>query len=136
MVDNTKSGLGTVSIRILLGVSRIIDTTKIDELFEREFRGIAQTPRSLQQRFRCSRYSSLTKRNVAGRNFIADRALSEKRFGMTTNPSWSVKGIEPSARAAAKAAAKREGLTLGAWLSRAIARSEAAYLEILEERRP
>jgi localization factor PodJL len=43
---------------------------------------------------------------------------------MTTNPSWSVKGIEPEARAAAKAAAKREGLTLGAWLSRAIARSD------------
>ncbi len=42
---------------------------------------------------------------------------------MTSSSSWSVKGIEPSARAAAKAAAKRDGLTLGVWLSRAIATS-------------
>jgi localization factor PodJL len=39
--------------------------------------------------------------------------------------SWNVKGIEPSARAAAKAAAKRERVTLGVWLGRTILKIEA-----------
>ena len=33
---------------------------------------------------------------------------------------WSVKGIEPEAREAAKQAARRAGMTLGAWLNQAI----------------
>jgi len=33
---------------------------------------------------------------------------------------WSLKGISRAARAAAKAAAKREGVPLGIWLSRMI----------------
>ena len=33
---------------------------------------------------------------------------------------WSVKGVEPEAREAAKIAARRANLTLGAWLSRCI----------------
>ncbi|MFO1189419.1 MAG: hypothetical protein U1E97_07495 [Alphaproteobacteria bacterium] len=44
---------------------------------------------------------------------------------MADNRPWSVKGIEPETRRAAKIAARREGLTLGAWLSRTI-RSQAA----------
>ena len=33
---------------------------------------------------------------------------------------WSIKGVTADARARAKAAAKRDGLTMGAWLSQAI----------------
>ena len=33
---------------------------------------------------------------------------------------WSVKGIDPRARALAKSAARREGMTLGEWLNRVI----------------
>lgn len=33
---------------------------------------------------------------------------------------WSVKGVEPDAREAAKAAARRDGVTLGVWLNRTI----------------
>ncbi|MFT6541880.1 MAG: localization factor PodJL, partial [Maricaulis maris] len=35
------------------------------------------------------------------------------------NP-WSVKGIDPRARARAKTAARKEGMTLGEWLNRVI----------------
>ena len=43
---------------------------------------------------------------------------------------WSIKGIGPEAREAAKAAAKREGMTLGAWLSeRVIAQAEEGGAE-------
>jgi len=37
---------------------------------------------------------------------------------MAGNGPWSVKGIDPKARAAAKQAAQRQGLTVGEWLSR------------------
>ena len=33
---------------------------------------------------------------------------------------WSVKGVEPEAREAAKIAARRAGLTIGAWLNQMI----------------
>ncbi|MEL6977995.1 MAG: hypothetical protein AAGM38_04870 [Pseudomonadota bacterium] len=39
---------------------------------------------------------------------------------MPTPAPWSIKGIPPEARAAAKEAARREGVTLGAWLVRKI----------------
>lgn len=39
---------------------------------------------------------------------------------MTSNAPWSVKGIEPNAREAAKDQARRAGLTLGEWLTRRI----------------
>jgi len=39
---------------------------------------------------------------------------------MTSGPPWSVKGIDPRARAAAKSAARKHGLTLGEWLNRVI----------------
>lgn len=39
---------------------------------------------------------------------------------MTSGTPWSVKGIDPRARAIAKTAARREGLTLGEWLNRVI----------------
>jgi hypothetical protein len=45
------------------------------------------------------------------------------------NLPWSIKGVGAEARAAAKEAARRAGLPLGAWLARAIrevAREEAA----------
>ncbi len=38
---------------------------------------------------------------------------------------WSVKGVEPEAREAAKRAARGSGMTLGAWLSRKIREAEA-----------
>ena len=39
---------------------------------------------------------------------------------MKTATPWSIKGIDPEARAAAKEAAKREGMTLGAWITQKI----------------
>ena len=39
---------------------------------------------------------------------------------------WSIKGVTADARARAKAAAKRDGLTMGAWLSQAIEGSDGA----------
>ena len=39
---------------------------------------------------------------------------------MPTGAPWSVKGIDPRARAIAKTAARKEGLTLGEWLNRVI----------------
>lgn len=39
---------------------------------------------------------------------------------MPSGAPWSVKGIDPRARAIAKTAARREGLTLGEWLNRVI----------------
>jgi localization factor PodJL len=39
---------------------------------------------------------------------------------MKTGTPWSVKGIEPEAREAAKDAARRSGLTLGEWLNSTI----------------
>jgi len=44
---------------------------------------------------------------------------------MADNRPWSVKGIDPETRATAKAAARRAGLTLGAWLGRTV-RAQAA----------
>jgi len=39
---------------------------------------------------------------------------------MPSGAPWSVKGIDPRARAIAKTAARREGMTLGDWLNRVI----------------
>jgi len=39
---------------------------------------------------------------------------------MSSSGPWSVKGIDPRARARAKTAARREGLTLGEWINRVI----------------
>ncbi len=40
---------------------------------------------------------------------------------------WSVKGIDPKARAAAKQAAQRQGVTLGEWLSNKMLEAEADF---------
>ncbi|MCE2509774.1 MAG: hypothetical protein J4G10_02165 [Alphaproteobacteria bacterium] len=39
---------------------------------------------------------------------------------MTSQSPWSIKGIEPEAREAAKMAARKAGMTLGGWLTRTI----------------
>ena len=39
---------------------------------------------------------------------------------MSAGGPWSVKGIDPRARARAKTAARKEGVTLGEWLNRVI----------------
>lgn len=39
---------------------------------------------------------------------------------MTSKSPWSVKGVEPEAREAAKIAARRAGMTVGEWLSHTI----------------
>jgi len=44
---------------------------------------------------------------------------------MGSQAPWSVKGIEPQTRVAAKAAAQQAGLTVGAWLSRVIMDSDS-----------
>lgn len=44
------------------------------------------------------------------------------------NLPWSVKGVEPEAREAAKLAARRAGMTLGAWLNRVIRTGAAEEL--------
>src|ERR1043166_3078501 len=48
---------------------------------------------------------------------------------------WSVKGIDPRARDAAREAARRQGLTIGEWLNQAIMANEAA-LEDARSREP
>lgn len=45
---------------------------------------------------------------------------------MTAGPPWSVKGIDPKAREAAKDLARRSGMTLGEWLNQVILDDEAA----------
>lgn len=47
---------------------------------------------------------------------------------MATSLPWSVKGVDPRTRDAAKAAARRAGMTLGEWLDNKI-REEAAEME-------
>lgn len=48
---------------------------------------------------------------------------------MANSPSpWSVKGVEPEAREAAKIAARKAGLTVGAWLSQMIRQSASEQL--------
>jgi len=44
---------------------------------------------------------------------------------MATGP-WSVKGIDPRAREAAKASAQREGMTLGEWMNQRLLNSTAS----------
>jgi localization factor PodJL len=39
---------------------------------------------------------------------------------MATNSPWSVKGVDPEAREAAKIAARKQGVNVGRWLSQAI----------------
>ena len=45
---------------------------------------------------------------------------------MTSGPPWSVKGIDPKAREAAKDLARRSGMTLGEWLNQVILEDTAA----------
>lgn len=46
----------------------------------------------------------------------------KQKSGKTRNlsDSWTVRGVSPETRTAAKQAARRSGLTLGAWLDREI----------------
>lgn len=48
---------------------------------------------------------------------------------MKSNSPWSVKGIDPEAREAAKMAARRAGVPLGVWLSNVIRKSAAEQLK-------
>ena len=48
---------------------------------------------------------------------------------------WSVKGIEPDLREAAKSAAKRSGMTLGEWLNAAIVEFRNAHFRIARQAR-
>lgn len=52
---------------------------------------------------------------------------------MATNSPWSVKGVDPEAREAAKIAARKQGVNVGRWLSNAIL---AAASEELRTKRP
>jgi hypothetical protein len=52
---------------------------------------------------------------------------------MATNSPWSVKGVDPEAREAAKIAARKQGVNVGRWLSNAIL---AAASEELRSKRP
>ncbi|MDF1720454.1 MAG: hypothetical protein P1U65_07260 [Minwuia sp.] len=47
---------------------------------------------------------------------------------MSTETPWSVRGVEPETREAAKMAARRAGLTLGHWLNRTIRNAVAEEL--------
>lgn len=56
---------------------------------------------------------------------------------MVTSPSpWSVKGVDPEAREAAKIAARKSGMTVGAWLSQMIRQSAAEQLRNHGSQRP
>lgn len=48
---------------------------------------------------------------------------------MSQNSPWSVKGVDPEAREAAKIAARRQGLPLGRWLSQTILSAAARELK-------
>ena len=50
------------------------------------------------------------------------------RGGMSDNTPWSVKGVAPECREAAKVASRKSGMTLGAWLNRAIMQQASAEL--------
>src|ERR1700752_1769026 len=52
-------------------------------------------------------------------------------FDMRAELPWNVAGIPPEAREAARAAARREGLSVGEWLTRRILRS---FSDLGEER--
>ncbi len=52
---------------------------------------------------------------------------------MTGATPWSVKGIDPRAREAAREAARRRGLTIGEWLNQAILANEAALAAVRAE---
>ena len=54
---------------------------------------------------------------------------------MKAGVPWSVKGVEPEAREAAKAKARRAGLTLGAWLNQVIRESGGVELQDSELQR-
>jgi localization factor PodJL len=47
---------------------------------------------------------------------------------MVSASPWSVKGVDPEAREAAKIAARRAGMTLGQWLNQTIRRTAAEQL--------
>ncbi|MBL26463.1 MAG: hypothetical protein CMM50_02775 [Rhodospirillaceae bacterium] len=47
---------------------------------------------------------------------------------MNPNNPWSVKNVDPEARALAKKAARAAGMTLGAWLTRTIGRTASSEL--------
>ena len=55
---------------------------------------------------------------------------------MTNAAPWSVKGIDPRAREAAREAARRQGLTIGEWLNQAILANEAALAQARGEAPP
>lgn len=55
---------------------------------------------------------------------------------MDRSQPWSVKGIDPETRQAAKMAARRAGLTVGAWLNQAIRRAAAEELGMPAPGRP
>jgi localization factor PodJL len=52
--------------------------------------------------------------------FYRYRLCAERVIRMSLTSPWSVKGIQPKTREAAKDLARREGLTLGEWLNRLI----------------
>jgi localization factor PodJL len=52
--------------------------------------------------------------------FYRGRPLAERVIRMSLTSPWSVKGVQPKTREAAKDLARREGLTLGEWLNRLI----------------
>ena len=54
------------------------------------------------------------------RGLYCEKALRGLVIRMRSGVPWSVKGIEPEAREAAKQAAHRAGVTLGAWLNQMI----------------
>ena len=58
---------------------------------------------------------------------------SASKQSRALNETWAIRGIEPETRTAATMAARRAGLTIGAWCDRAI--REAAR-EALKERVP
>lgn len=55
---------------------------------------------------------------------------------MDKGQPWSVKGIDPDTRQAAKMAARRAGLTVGAWLNRVIQRAAAEELGLAAPAEP
>jgi localization factor PodJL len=62
---------------------------------------------------------------------LAKANLTHENFGKIMKPTspWSVKGVEPEAREAAKLAARRAGVPLGVWLGHTIRKVAAEQLK-------
>jgi len=71
-----------------------------------------------------------------GRDCVSGNIIRSAGARMKPGNPWSVKGIQPAARQAAKEAARRHGMTLGQWLNHVIMDSNEEQKEPAAEQMP